>query len=214
MAYLIDETYFQRELFVPNADDQDRSAYNELQQFIDDKARLLLKEVLGYALFKDLDDNITDGNLDSGAPQKWLDLVNGKEYTKDGYTYYWQGLLITEGAFKKSLLANYVFYHWLYYNQSTMSGVGEVVLNAKNAININSTQRLTSVWNEFVDMYQGKQTKYTHSEYRRNGIKVIDWLGNNTNDYYSSLIMFLSDNEEDYPDAPLKMYKTINQFGL
>lgn len=95
-----------------------------------------------------------------------------------------------------------------------MSGVGEVVLNAKNAININSTQRLTSVWNEFVDMYQGKQTKYTYSEYRRNGIKVIDWLGNNTNDYYSSLIMFLSDNKEDYPDAPLKMYNTINQFGL
>lgn len=214
MAYLIDESYFQRELFVPNADDQDRSVYQELQQFIDEKARLCLKEVLGYTLFKDLDDNITDGNLDDAAPQKWKDLVNGKEYTKDGYTYYWQGLLINEGAFKKSLLANYVFYYWLYYNQSTMSGVGEVVLNAKNAININSTQRLTSVWNEFVEMYQGKQTKYTYSEYKRNGIKVIDWLGNNTNDYYSSLIMFLSDNEEDYPDAPLKMYNTINQFGL
>jgi hypothetical protein len=214
MAYLIDETYFQRELFVPNADDQDRSAYNELQSFIDDKARLCLKEALGYTLFKDLDANITNGNLNSGAPQKWLDLVNGKEYTKDGYTYYWQGLLVQEGAFKKSLLANYTFYHWLYYNQSTMSGVGEVVLNAKNAININSTQRLVSVWNEFVEMYQGKQTKYTYSEYRRNGIRVVDWIGNNTNDYYASLIMFLSDNEEDYPDAPLKMYNTINQFGL
>lgn len=214
MAYLINEAYFQRELFVPNADDQDRSAYQELQEFIDDKARLCLKEALGYTLFKDLDSNITNGVLDGGAPQKWLDLVNGKEYTKDGYTYYWEGLLVQEGAFNKSLLANFVFYHWLYYNQSTMSGVGEVVLNAKNAININSTQRLTSVWNEFVNMYQGKQTKYTYSEYRRNGIKVIDWIGNNTNDYYSSLIMFLSDNEEDYPDAALKMYNVINQFGL
>lgn len=212
--YLIDETYFQRELFVPNADDQDRSAYNDLQQFIDEKSRLLLKEVLGYSLFKDLDDNITNGVLDNNAPQKWKDLVNGKEYVKNGYTYYWQGLLITEGAFKKSLLANFVFYHWLYYNQSTMSGVGEVVLNAKNAININSTQRLTSVWNDFVEMYQGKQTKYAYSEYRRNGIKVIDWIGNDTNNYYSSLIVFLSDNEEDYPEAPLKMYNTINQFGL
>tara|TARA_R110000782_G_scaffold72273_3_gene144783 strand:- start:475 stop:1119 length:645 start_codon:yes stop_codon:yes gene_type:complete len=214
MAYLIDETYFQRELFVPNADDTDRSAYTELQEFIDNKSRLLLKEVLGYTLFKDLDQNITNGILDAGAPQKWLNLVNGVEYVKDGYTYYWEGLLVQEGAFKKSLLANFVFYHWLYYNQSTMSGVGEVVLNAKNATNINSTQRLTSVWNEFVNMYQGKQTKYTYSEYRRNGIKVIDWVGNNTNDYYSSLIMFLSDNEETYAKAPLKMYHTINQFGL
>ena len=174
MAYLIDETYFQRELFVPNADDTDRSAYTELQEFIDNKSRLLLKEVLGYTLFKDLDQNITNGILDAGAPQKWLNLVNGVEYVKDGYTYYWEGLLVQEGAFKKSLLANFVFYHWLYY----------------------------------------KQTKYTYSEYRRNGIKVIDWVGNNTNDYYSSLIMFLSDNEETYAKAPLKMYHTINQFGL
>lgn len=214
MAYLIDETYFQRELFVPNADDQDRSAYQELQEFIDEKSRLCLKEAIGYTLFKDLDDNITNGNLNIGAPQKWLDLVNGKEYTKDGYTYYWPGLLVQEGAFKKSLLAYYTFYHWLYYNQSRMSGVGEVVLNAKNAVSINSTQRLTSIWNEFVTMYQGKETKYTYSEYRRNGIKVIDWAGNNTSDYYSSLIMFLSDHEDDYPDATLKIYKTINQFGL
>ena len=95
-----------------------------------------------------------------------------------------------------------------------MSGVGEVVLNAKNAVNINSGQRLTSIWNEFVEMYQGKQSKYTYNEYYRNGVKVIDWIGNDTNDYYSSLIMFLYHNEVDYPDAPLKMYNTINQFGL
>ena len=214
MAYLIDETYFQRELFVPNADDQDRSAYKDLQEFIDEKARLLLKEALGYTLFKDLDDNITDGNLDSDAPQKWLDLVNGTEYTKDGDTYYWEGLLVTEGAFKKSVLANFVYYHWLYYNQSTMSGVGEVVLNAKNAININSTQRLTSVWNEFVNMYQGTQSKYSYSEYYHRGVKVVDWVGNNTSDFYSSLLTFISDNEDDYPDAPLKLYYIKNQFGL
>ena len=214
MAYLIDGSYFQRELFVPNADDTERSAYTELQEFIDDKTRLLLREVLGYALFKDLDSNITNGVLDVGAPQKWLNLVNGVEYVESGNTYYWEGLLVQEGAFKKSLLANFVFYHWLYYNQSTMSGVGEVVLNAKNAVGINSTQRLTAVWNQFVGMYQGKQTKYTYSEYRRNGIKVIDWVGNNTNDYYSSLIMFLSHKDTDYPDAPLKLYKVINQFGL
>ena len=214
MAYLIDETYFQRELFVPNADDQDRSVYQDLQAFIDEKSRLCLKEALGYTLFKDLDENITNGVLNADAPQKWKDLVNGVEYTKNGYTFYWEGLLVQDGAFKKSLLANFTFYHWLLYNQSTMSGVGEVVLNAKNAININSTQRLTTVWNSFVEMYQGKQFEYNYKTYHRNGIKVVDWIGKNTSDYYSSLIMFLSDNEENYPNASLKIYNEINQFGI
>lgn len=214
MAYLIDETYFKRELFVPNADDQDRDAYNELQEFIDGKSRQCLKQALGRELFEDLDSNITSGNLDSGAPQKWLNLVNGTDYTVNGETYNWQGLLIQEGAFKKSLLAYYTFYHWLYYNQSTLSGVGEVVLQSKNAISINSTQRLISVWNEFVEMYQGKQNKYTYNEYYHRGIKVIDWLGCNTNDYYVSLVKFLSDNDTDYPNATLKLYNVKNQLGL
>lgn len=214
MAYLIDETYFQRELFVPNADDQDRSVYKDLQSFIDDKARLCLKEALGYTLFKDFDSYVTNGNLGSGAPQKWLDLVNGVEYTVNNDTYRWDGLLIEEGAFKRSVLAYYVYYHWLEYSQSTMSGVGEVVLNAKNAINVNSTQRMTSTWNDFVELYQGKKCKYNYSEYYHNGIKVIDWLSNDTNDYYVSLVKFLSDNDTDYPDASLKLYNTINQLGL
>jgi hypothetical protein len=215
MAYLINESYFQRELFVPNADDTDRSASTELQEFIDDKARLCLKEALGYTLFKDLDLYVdAAGNLKPATPTKWLNLVNGVEYTKDGKTFYFEGLLVQEGAFRKSLLANYVFYHWLYYNQSTMSGVGEVILNAKNAININSTQRMVSVWNDFIEMYQGKQTKFTRTEYYHSGIKVVDWLGCDTNDYYVSLIKFLSDNEEDYPDAALKLFNSKNQFGL
>jgi hypothetical protein len=63
-------------------------------------------------------------------------------------------------------------------------------------------------------MYQGKETKFTKSEYYYRGIKVIDWLGCDTNNHYVSLIKFLSDNEDDYPEAPLKLYNTINQFGI
>lgn len=214
MAYLIDETYFIRELFVPNADEQDRSAYSELQQFIDEKTRLCLKDALGYTLFKDLDSNITNGNLDEDAPQIWQNLVKGVEYTKDNELVKWDGLLIKEGAFKKSLLANFTFYYWLQYRQTQLSGVGEVVLQAKNAISVNSTQRQTSIWNEFVEMYQGKQSKFTRNEYYYKGVKVIDWLGNDTNNNYTSLVKFLSDNENDYPEASLKLYDYKNQLGL
>lgn len=214
MAYIIDESYFQRELYVPNSDELNSGAFNELQSFIDDKARLCLKNALGYALFKDLDDNITDGVLNDDAPQKWIDLVNGVEYTLDGKTYKWQGLIYTEGAFKKSLLANFVYCEWLTYNQSRMSGVGEVVTTAKNAINVNSTQRLVTIWNDFVDMYQDGIYNYEYQEYYHNNIKVIDWLGNSTYNDYVSLIKFLVDNDTYYPDAPLRRYKKQNQLGI
>lgn len=214
MAYLIDETYFQRELFVPNADDQDRGAYKELQEFIDEKSRLCLKEALGYVLFKELDSYIDDGNLEGSAPSIWGNLVNGVEYTVNGNTYKWEGLISTEGAFKRSLLANYTYYYWLYYNQSTMSGVGEVVLNAKNAINVNSTQRLVSTWNTFLQMYQGNKTQSGYNKYYHKGIKVIDYIGGGTDDNYVHLIKFLSDNNEYYPNAALKLHKPKNQLGL
>lgn len=219
MAYLIDETYFQRELYVPNADELNSGALNELTEFIDDKARLCLKYALGYELFNDLDSNITDGVLDVGAPAKWLNLVNGVEYTKDGETFKWDGLISTEGAFKKSLLANFTFYYWLEYNQSKMSGVGEVVVNAKNAINVNSTQRLVKVWNEFVSMYQGSDYNSYYgipqpSIYYKGNIRVTDWLGNCYNDNFVSFIQFLYDNDNDYPDATLKRYNKQNQLGI
>ena len=214
MAYIIDETYFQRNLQVPNANELNSGAYAELQEYIDSKARLCLKGALGYELFKDFDNNVTDGVLDVGAPQKWQDLVNGKEYTLDGTLFRWEGLINTEGAFNKSLLANFVYYYWLYDNQSAMTGVGEAVLNAKNATSINSTQRLVTVWNEFVKMYQGKMFEhYKHTYYYRD-IKIVDYLGDAYDDDYVSLTRFLIDNKDDYPEAALKRYQFINQFGL
>ena len=214
MAYIIDETYFQRELYVPNAGELNSGALEELTQFIDEKSRLCLKEVLGYSLFKDFDSNMSYGNIEGTAPVKWLNLVNGVEYTIDGKSYKWQGLKVEEGAFKRSLLANYTFYYWLEFNQSRMSGVGEVVLTAKNAVNVNPTQRLVKVWNEFVDMYQGSEYINTPSTYYKGSVKVTDYYSGSDNSDFVSLLQFLSDNDTDYLDAPLKMYRKQNQLGI
>lgn len=215
MSYLIDETYFKRELFVPNADEVGRRAYEDLQEFIDGKSRELLRDLLGYSLFNDLDSQIVNGKLPNTADLKWRNLVNGVEYTKDGETYYWLGLLRVDGSFKKSLLANYVFTHWLEFSQSTQSGVGEVVLQAKNATRINSTKRLVNVWNDFVEMYQGDKGfyDYPHTYYYK-GIPVIDWATNDNDNNYVSLVKFIEDNDTDYPDAPCKLYELKNSLGL
>lgn len=214
MAYIIDETYFVRKYLVPNSQELNTGANIELQGYIDSVARLCLKGALGNVLFKDFDSNVKNGNLDPVAPQKWLNLVNGVEYVLNDTTYTWEGLKQVNGAFKESLLTPFVFHQWLYDNQSKMSGVGEIVTIAKNAINVNSTQRLVSTWNDFVSMYQTGCSNYNPTVFYQEGVRVIDWIGNNTNSDYVSLIKFLTDNVGDYPEASLKLYKTQNQLGL
>ncbi|NRA92153.1 MAG: hypothetical protein HRU26_05615 [Psychroserpens sp.] len=215
MAYLIDTTYFQRELFVPNADEQDSRTYKELETSIDGYVRDYLRQNLGYALFNNLDGQIVNGNLPSTADQKWLNLVNGAEYTKDGKTYYWLGLLHEDGKFKKSLLANYVFVNWLENNVSTQSGVGEVVIDAKNSTRVSVNNRLIKVWNDFVEMHQGEESIYdVPYQYYYDGVLVTDWLANSQDDNYVSLVQFLSDNDTDYPDVPCKLYELKNSLGL
>lgn len=211
---IIDETYFQKQYYVPNVDELNSRNKEDIRQYIETYVRLCLQDALGYVLFKDLEDNISNGNLNSDAPQKWLNLVNGVEYTKNGKTYYWKGLKYKEGAFKMSLLTPYVYYHWLKDNQSKVMGVGEVVLDAKNGINVNSTQRLVNTWNDFVRLYQEATYEYEKTVYHYRGVKVTDYIGNSTNNNYVSLIKFLYDNDTDYPDAPLKCYKFENQLGL
>lgn len=211
--YLIDETYFIKELSVPNINEMDADNLTILTQYMDDFARKLLKDALGYDLFKELNTNITSGVLDVGAPQKWIDLVNGCEYTKDGKIYKWNGLIFTEGLHKSSLLAKFVFYHWLKYNVTTITGTGEKSIKSVNADSVNSNQRLVTVWNDFVSEYQGSNTRFPTVWYK-GATKVIDWFGGGESFGYVSLIQFLTDNETNYPDATLITYSLQNQFGL
>jgi hypothetical protein len=211
--YLIDETYFIKELSVPNINEMDADNLTILTQYVDEFARKLLKDALGYDLFKELDTNITSGVLNVGAPQKWLDLVNGCEYTKDGKTYKWNGLIFTEGLHKSSLLAKFVFYHWLKDNVTTITGTGEKSIKSVNADSVNSNQRLVTVWNDFVSEYQGSNTRFPTVWYK-GATKVIDWFGSGESFGYVSLIQFLTDNETNYSDATLITYSLQNQFGL
>ena len=211
--YLIDETYFIKELSVPNINEMDSDNLTILKQYIDQYSRQLLQNSLGYVLFNDLDSNVTDGVLDVLAPQKWLDLVNGIEYTKDGKQYKWRGLKYTEGLHKSSLLAKYCFYHWLKDNVTQITGTGEKSIKSVNADSVNSNQRLVTVWNDYVAEYQGVNSHFPTVWYKGN-TQVIDWFGNSQNLGYVSLIQFLVDNEASYIDANLATERTQNQFGL
>ena len=211
--YIITPDYFQKQYTIPNIDEMDSKNATVLEICIDQYVRVCLQNALGYNLWKELDSNITDGVLDSGAPQKWLDLVNGKTYTKDGKDYTWKGLIYTEGIYKGSLLVPFVYYHFLKENVSLLTGTGEKVLDASNAIGVNSTQRMVMSWNDFVNQYQGQCFSYSVNRYYQDDVLVEDYFTGNDSEQVN-LIQYLEDNQADYIDAQKRLYKVQNQLGL
>lgn len=212
--YIITPDYFQKQYTIPNVDEMDSKNATVLEICIDQYVRLCLQNALGFNLWKELDSNITDGVLDIGAPQKWLDLVNGKTYTKDSKTFTWKGLIYTEGIYKGSLLVPFVYYLFLKENVSLLTGTGEKVLDSSNAIGVNSTQRMVMSWNDFVNQYQG-QSLFSHhvNRYYHDGVLVEDYFTGNDSEQVN-LIQYLEDNETDYPNAQKKLYNVKNQLGL
>lgn len=220
MAYLIDDTYFNMDKHIPNTQEVNSGAVVLLNQFIDTKARLLIFNALNYALQKDLDSYLSNGILPAiptlpipdPVPVKWRNLCEGMEYTKNDKTIKWNGLYQVMGTTKQSIIAEFVFSEWLKNSVSQVNGVGEVSLVAKNAVNVNSTQRYVDVWNDFVLKYQGNWNgHYLNFYYSNYGFN--EWFGSNCNNEIS-LIEFLTDNSEDYPEANLFRYETKNQLGL
>ena len=211
--YIIDETYFTRELSIPVVNEVQTEAYDTLNYFVDEYVRQLLRDALGIDKFNELDTYVIDGVfVSTDAPQYIIDLVEGKEYEKSGVTYKWSGLISTQGVFKKSLLANYVYYNWLRNSFTIQSGVGETTLNPQNATLVNPTQKLVTIWNSFLDMYQNQNLAYPNVYYK-GYTQVIDWLGFSANTEVS-LIQYLQDQQADFESATLRVYKYQNQLGI
>lgn len=211
--YIINDTYFQSpKRVIPNLDEADSKSFAELELLIDEKCRLLLLDFLTVEQITDLETYLVDGFLPvppTGVPQKWIDLINGKTYTKNGVSLKWTGLIYTKGTFKGSLLADYVYYFWLTENASYMTGVGDAKGNPKGATLVNPTQRVVNTWNDFVKAYQ-----YI---YFNNGCNWFEYNVYNTcyrQNYEVSLIQFLQDNDDVYPNPNRKFFKVQNQLGL
>lgn len=211
--YIIDETYFIREISIPNVNEVQSESYDTLNYFVDEYVRQLLRDALGIELFNELDSYVIDGVFDeTSAPQYIIDLVNGVEYIKDDITYKWSGLISEEGVFKKSLLANYVYCKWFENSITYQSGVGEVTINATNSNLVNPTQRYVKYWNSFLEMYQGL-CEYKPTIYYKSDVRIIDWLGQTPNTQVS-LIQYLLDHEQDYTNCTMKLYEVKNQLGI
>lgn len=218
--YLIDKTYFQGVLKIPNIDEMNSTALTNLEELIDSEPRLILRNCLPTEQFTNLDSYIdqTTGVLDPSSPQKWLNLVNGIEYTNQyGTQSIWKGLIYSEGKKKQSMLAWITYYYYLAQEVSFLSGVGEVRAEAKNAFCVNSTSRLTTTWNTFLSMYQGNYNPcFCGLNYELNHIGLYRWdkWNRTISNYEISLLQFLSENPTDYPDLKPVIYQSQNVWGI
>lgn len=214
--YLIDASYFQKEISIPNVNETYSESSDNLDYFIDEKVRLLLqKDILGLSLFSELDSHIENGVLEQDAPQKWIDFVNGVEYIdSNGNSKKWNGLLFELGSVNKSLLAYYVFNFWLQYNDTVVTGAGEQAISVTNSNRINSNRRIVDSWDAFLHMYQGNYENNGVFKGYVSGVWFEDYYHNSNNNNYVSCVGFLQDKKEDYPDAVCKLFRPMNYFNL
>lgn len=155
----IDKTYFFGELMLSQVQSEEGAA--ALQLIIDSRETELLTRLLGYELNKAYQAALLlEVAADPDAvptpiaavllEQRFIDLRDGKEYTgSNGATVKWPGLRFTVGTSKKSLIANYVYWHYLRDNHTFTTGSGEK--KSPLAINALPTAKLNRAWNEMVD---------------------------------------------------------------
>ena len=216
--YIIDESYFIKELTIPTDNNIDVAGTSTpFEAYIDQEARLLLQSLLGSS-FGELDAHVVSGLYVTNG-SVWDAFVLGTNYTKNGKTYIWKGLIYEEGVFLGSLMAYWVYSKWLEFQLSQQTGMGEAKGNAINSMGINATHRYVSIWNKFITMYQGDITDTDSTLTIINGVPFVDYFGGDEGQTYVSCVKFLKDNIDDYRGKnggipPLKLYEAKNTLGI
>lgn len=207
MPTVINKDYFKNEpLYIPNASDDEApsnygdnpSSENKVTAAIERYEKLLLVSALGKDQYDLLMANI---EATSGI---WYDLLNGKTY--DGN--YWPGL-----KDPNSLIAYFVYYNYLKNDRMQYTSVGLERSMSKNAIAVNPTEKLTEVWNVFVELY-GDRERYCYNWLTP---YFIEWnypFYEEPGKSYVSLHKYLSDFPDDYSLDYFSVYQVKNRLGL
>lgn len=214
---IIDSSYFLNKMvFIPNAVAQPSigsnapSIIDTLNGEIEYKEKELLISILGYDQYIELSQQFIEVAgvwywIDTPL-QKWVDLVDGKGN--------WKGLRYTIGGNKISLIANYIFCHYLEQDYSTYTTTGVVILDSANSTLVNPIQKITIAWNDFVRQLNGlNRYNYSFRNYplSYNGINfnvgregIIEF----------SLLDFMASKSLDYDLSFFQIVTVRNSLGL
>ena len=184
------------------------SGNNKLQSFIEEYEAEALKKCLGLTLYKAFSGQIENNTVKANADQKWKDLFNGKTYQVGGAEAYWQGLVFTSENLKQSLLAYYIYSHFILDDNVTAMGV--VKESPKNGVNIDPHPKAVRAYRKFYDLAIGS---FSMPTIIRNSFGLgIDY--SSVNSGTKSLYQFLNDNKATYPEWQPTYFENQNQMGL
>lgn len=211
--FIIDDTYFTGKINVPNLKEYNGSDVNAIEEYIQKYGRLFLRETLGNVLYKDLMENLDseDGALLPNADEKWVKLIDGTEYVKDGVTYTWLGIKGGSDLYKESVLAYFIYLN--YFEITYFTGFSLAVTEAKNSTVINPSNHLVEIWNDFVGLYQGSCSYNPGIYFNSNEVIFKDYYHSNDSGFVSYM-QFLLDNDTDYPKVSIKALQFKNSLGI
>ena len=219
---IIDRSYFKGEIYIPNVEDIAPDSEllgngSELDVFITEYEREVLIKCLGfslYSVFKSQFNSDNSPNLKNDSEQKWKDLLNGKSYNIDGKMVNWSGLIHKNNPFKRSLIAYYVYFHFLNNDISHYTGTGMQVEKTKSAENVSHIPKAVRAWRKFYELTVGTYNTTSYIE-KANGTG-IDW--GNCESAERSLYQFIQDmNNSDvntYPNWQPYFFENLNILGI
>lgn len=138
----IDPSYFIGEINIPNTGSAEVS--ERLTLFITQYEPQFLQHLFGYPLYKAF------SAVTPPTDQRFLDILNGKEYTDfQGRLQLWKGLIIPANppVSPQSPIANYIYYWYRRNNATQTTDFGEVISSAENSINASPRKKMASAWN-------------------------------------------------------------------
>lgn len=220
---IIDNTYFKGDLYINQAKPSIMAASDQDQEFttiLNKYEENCLEEVLGHQLYRELAGKIDKNEsslIKAGSDAKWDELLNGKEFEKEGKTRYWKGIRfktpLTNEKYNRSFLANYVYYFYKRNNFTFSTETGEKKIVAANAVNSNNASKAVKAWNEFVEMVKGKDN-VPNLIYRNVGLGVDYYAGDGGVSLYE-FIKHFNEQSDYYPSFIEKTnLSKINEFGL
>ena len=186
---------------IPNIDSSEPNGNlsgnaTKLDNFREGYERDVLIKCLGYPLYKELQDslevleNATEQTVKASADQKWKDLVNGKTYQIDGVNVIWDGLIFKEGVYNRSLIAQYVYYHFMDDNESQNTTTGRQSEKTKNSNKVSVAPSAVKAWRKFFEMTVGVYNTPIHY-YEGGRLAGIDYFGSDNGQ--RSLYQFIDD---------------------
>lgn len=211
MADIINIDYFIGEILIPNPDNGD------LAKAITQYEKEILIDVLGYELYSLF---VADG-YDSPSSQRFLDILNGKEFEIDycGKTIKqkWNGL--KDEATYQSLIAYFTYYKYVKRTNDHLGGIGNTMFQPENGKRTSPIDKMSNAWKRMLELYG-----HIPSNCLRQGIYTWNfwYLGNcevweTPTMIYNpdpSLYNFLASNIDTYPEWVFKPKGTVNVFGI